>query len=86
MRIPKKGEVWERDGQSRVVVGTCSSFGFEIENPNESSGFYVVWKRTCGGDFRRTWSTSWKSWAKKATVDGKPAFEDACQGVQQSLF
>lgn len=59
VNIYKVGQVWERDGLRREIVG-------------ESNGSQkIVWRRPPDGAIKTTWCQTWLDWASKATLVGE---------------
>ncbi len=56
MTIYKVGQVWERDGLRREIVGES--------NGNQK----IEWRRPPRGAIKTTWCAEWRNWASKATL------------------
>lgn len=55
---PKAGEIYERDGKQREVVGV-SPIG---------EGYGVFWRKPGATSTKQCWCSTWEAWVSKATV------------------
>lgn len=65
---PKVGQVWERDGRQREVMGFSRIDSLSVFDRPVPMGNFVVWRKPPSGALRRCWCATWAEWVSKARL------------------